>query len=351
MTARPWSPQQAHAWHRRMPWLVGANYVPRTAINQLEMWQAESFDLKTVDQELGWAASLGFNSMRVFLHHLLWEQDAAGFLRRVEQFLDVAERHGIGAMFVLFDSVWDPHPRQGPQRAPHPHRHNSGWVQSPGAEVLADPARHDALREYVTGVIRHFRDDARVHVWDVWNEPDNPVVQYRDVELPDKAAAVLPVLRNAFVWSREAQPSQPITSGLWCNWRGKKIDELSAIQRLQVEASDVISFHTYAPVEEVRRDLEALRVHGRPILCTEYMARPLGSTFDPVMGLFKKEGVAAYNWGFVSGKSQTIYPWDSWEKVYDGEPRPWFHDVLREDGSPYNEAEADYIRSVTKPRS
>src|SRR3954468_5580295 len=136
-----WSPDEANAWHRKQPWLVGCNFGPSTAINQLEMWQPDTFDLKTIDRELGWAQELGFNSVRVFLHHLLWEQDRDGFLKRMEQFLDVADKHHIGVMFVLFDSVWDPNPKLGKQREPRPHVHNSGWVQSPGKKDLQEPAR------------------------------------------------------------------------------------------------------------------------------------------------------------------------------------------------------------------
>src|SRR5215213_6658052 len=143
--AERWSEEKANQWYAGMPWLVGCNFSPSTAINQLEMWQADTFDLPTIDRELGWAEGLGFTSVRVFLHHLLWEQDREGFLKRMDRFLGIAERHQIGVMFVLFDSVWDPHPRLGPQRPPRPHLHNSGWLQSPGYEILRDPRRHDEL--------------------------------------------------------------------------------------------------------------------------------------------------------------------------------------------------------------
>src|SRR2546425_2389935 len=138
-----WSPEQAQAWGKQMPWLVGCNFGPSTAINQLEMWQADTFDLKTIDRELGWAESLGFNSVRVFLHDLLWKQNSEDFLKRMDQFLAVADKHHIGVDFVLFYSVSDPHPKLGPQREPKPGLHNSGWVQSPGAEIIGDPLRHD----------------------------------------------------------------------------------------------------------------------------------------------------------------------------------------------------------------
>jgi endo-1,4-beta-mannosidase len=186
-----WSPEQARTWHTTQPWLVGCNFTPSTAINQLEMWQAETWDAATIDRELGWAQDLGFTSVRVFLHDLVWRNDRRGLLRRMEQFLSLADKHHLGVMFVLFDSVWDPFPKAGPQREPFPHRHNSGWVQSPGQEILKDPAHQDELKDYVQGVIGHFRTDRRVQVWDIFNEPDNPVPQYRAVELRNKAQVAL----------------------------------------------------------------------------------------------------------------------------------------------------------------
>src|SRR5688572_1127039 len=138
-----WTPQQANAWHAKQPWLVGCNFSPSSAINQLEMWQADTWDPETIDRELGWAADLGFNSVRVFLHDIPWKQDREGFLKRVDKFLDLADKHDIGVMICIFDSVWDPYPKAGKQREPRPFVHNSGWVQSPGAEILGDPARHD----------------------------------------------------------------------------------------------------------------------------------------------------------------------------------------------------------------
>jgi hypothetical protein len=341
-----WTTEQAAAWQSAQPWLVGCNFAPSTAINQLEMWQADTWDPNTIDRELRWAADLGFTSVRVFLHDLVWTQDKRGLLKRMGQFLDLAESHRIGVMFVLFDGVWDPFPKPGKQREPRPHIHNSGWVQSPGADILRDEARQDALKDYVQGVIRHFRNDRRVQVWDLFNEPDNPVPQYRDVELTNKADVALLLLKKTFAWAREVRPSQPLTSGVWIgNWPDPA--KLSAMERYQLEASDVISFHSYGKLEEARKCVEHLRRYQRPLLCTEFMARPNGSEFDPILGYFQKEKIGAYNWGFVSGKTQTIYPWDSWKKAYTAEPPVWFHDIFRADGTPYDPKEVDYIKRVT----
>jgi hypothetical protein len=343
----PWSVQRAEAWQKSQPWLVGCNFIPSTAVNQLEMWQADTWDPATIDRELGRAESLGFTSVRVFLHDLAWQQDPRGFLKRMDQFLDLAAKHRIGVMFVLFDAVWDPYPQAGKQRVPRPHIHNSGWVQSPGAEILRDPARQDALKAYVQGVVGHFRRDRRVQVWDVFNEPDNPVPQYRDVELKNKAEVALQLLKKTFAWAREVHPLQPLTSGVWIgNWADPA--RLTPTERCQLENSDVISFHCYGKLDQATQCVENLRRYQRPILCTEYMARPQGSRFDPILGYFRQANVAAYNWGFVNGKSQTIFPWDSWTKDYGAEPPVWFHDIFRTDGTPYDAREVDYIRSVTK---
>jgi len=348
VAAPRWPAQQANDWYARQAFLVGSNFIPSTAINELEMWQADTFDLPTIDRELGWAESLGMNTMRVFLHNLLWQHDSAGFLRRMDQFLQVAEKHHIRILFVLLDSVWDPHPKLGRQREPKPHVHNSGWVQAPGAEILKDEPRwNQELKPYVVGVIGRFRDDPRVLMWDLMNEPDNENPPYKAQELPNKAELALRLLREECKWARSTNPSQPLTSGVWKDdW--SRDDKLSEMASFQLQNSDIITFHSYEPADEMKRRVDSLRRFGRPIVCTEYMARPRGSTFASILPLLKKEKVGAYNWGFVNGKSQTIYPWDSWDKTYTAEPTVWFHDIFRKDGTPYDPEEVKLIRQLTK---
>ncbi|MGZ4972439.1 MAG: endo-1,4-beta-xylanase [Limisphaerales bacterium] len=342
-----WTETKANSWYAKQPWHVGCNFAPSTAINQLEMWQAETWDPKTIDRELGFARSLGFTSVRVFLHDLAWKQDPKGFINRMDQFLGMADKHHIGVMYVIFDSVWDPFPQAGKQRDPRPHTHNSGWVQSPGAKILASEQLQDELKAYVQDVVGHFRNDRRVQVWDIFNEPDNPVPQYHKVELPNKKEAALQLLKKTFTWAREMNPSQPLTSGVWIgNWGNP--DKLTPMEHEQLEESDIITFHNYSKLPEIKKCIDHLRRYNRPIVCSEYMARPMGSTFNPVLGYLKEQHVGAYNWGFVSGKTQTIFPWDSWEKQYGDEPPTWFHDIFRADGTPYNQEEVRYIREVTR---
>lgn len=341
-----WTEDTAKTWYARQPWLVGSNYIPANAINQLEMWQADSFDPARIDLELGWAESLGLNTMRVFLHDLVWRQDAAGFQKRIDIFLSIASKHHIKPLFVLFDSCWDPNPRLGRQHAPVPGVHNSGWVQSPGAAALKDPAQRPRLEAYVKGVVGAFATDDRILGWDLWNEPDNPNGAYAKEELASKAEIVTDLLPHVFQWAREAGATQPLTSGVWKgDWSAA--EKLGPVERIQIENSDVISFHNYDSPSELEKRVTWLEQYHRPILCTEYMARGNGSFFEGSLPVAKKYHIAAINWGFVAGKTQTYFPWDSWQHPYtDHEPTLWFHEILRTDGQPYQPEEAAFIRRM-----
>ena len=344
-----WTDAEAEAWYASQPWPVGANFVPSTAVNQLEMWQADTYDEATIDRELGWAADLGFNTMRVFLHDLLWKEDAEAFLGRIDAFLAVADRHGIAVMLVFFDGVWNPDPVAGAQPDPIPHVHNSQWVQSPGAEILGDFERHDELEPYVKGVVGRFRSDPRVLAWDLFNEPDNPnILSYLDVELPaaTKDPAAEELLRKAFGWARSVDPMQPITAGVWQGqWADPEM--LSPINEMMLNESDVVSFHSYGPADLVRTLVADLQQYGRPVLCTEYMARSVGSTFQTILPIFDEENIGAYNWGLVSGRTQTIYTWLSWLTMDPADADPWFHDIFHPDGAPYDAEEIALIRELT----
>jgi len=343
-----WTEKEAADWYAKQPWLVGSNYIPANAINELEMWQADSFDPKRIDLELGWAEAIGLNTMRVFLHDLPWQQDAAGFKKRIDTFLQIAAKHHIKPLFVLFDSCWDPEPRLGKQHAPRPGVHNSGWVQSPGAKALQDPGQYPRLEAYVKGVVGAFAKDDRVLGWDIWNEPDNGNgSSYKDLEPKNKNELVIALLPRAFEWARAAHPTQPLTSGVWKDdWAIP--EKLGPGAKIQIEMSDVISFHSYDKAEVFEKRVLSLQQYHRPLLCTEYMARGNGSTFQGTLPIAKKYNVAAINWGLVAGKTQTYLPWDSWQHPYtDREPTIWFHEIFRTDGTPYNPEETAFIKEIT----
>ncbi|MGG7662836.1 cellulase family glycosylhydrolase [Dyadobacter sp. BHUBP1] len=345
-----WTKEQAKEWYAKQGWLVGADFLPSTAINQLEMFQAESFDTATIDKELGWAQNIGMNTMRVYLHDLLYQQDSAGFIKRLDTFLNITKKHNIKPVLVLFDSCWDPFPKLGKQRDPKPGVHNSGWVQNPGFNALKDSTQYPRLERYVKGTVGAFANDDRVLMWDIWNEPDNTNnSSYGKVELLNKVDYVLPLMVKSFEWARSVNPSQPLSSGVWAgDWSSP--EKLKPIEKAQIEQSDVITFHNYENAQEFEKRIKWLQQYDRPMICTEYMSRGNGSFFETSLPVAKKYNVGAINWGLVDGKSQTIYPWDSWKKTYTKEPDLWFHDIFRKDGTPYKQAEVDLIKKLTSEK-
>ena len=341
-----WSSDRANRWYQAQGWPVGANYITSNAINQLEMFQPGTYDPQRINTELGWARLQGVNTVRVFLHDQLWAQDSRGFQLRLAQFVSIAARHGIKPMFVLFDSCWDPFPKLGKQHAPRPGVHNSGWVQSPGAERIDDPSYTRTLRDYVMAVLTQFRTDDRVLAWDLWNEPDNPSRQYRNVERSDKQQRVANLLPQVFSWARAVDPQQPLTSGVWDGeW---DTAHRNAISGIQLDNSDVITFHSYGDPATFENKIGELSPLGRPMICTEYMARTLGSTVEGILPVAKRHNVGAVNWGLVAGKTQTYFPWDSWDHPYTAIPEVWFHDLLRPDGRPFRDTEIQTIQSLSK---
>lgn len=340
-----WSPDRANRWYQAQGFLVGANYIPANAVNQFEMFQPDTFDPRRIDTELGWARYYGHNTARVFLHDQLWTQDQRGFQTRLAQFVDIAARHRIKPLLVFFDSCWDPHPKGGRQRAPRPGVHNSGWAQSPGADRLGDPRYVQVMHDYVTSVLTQFRSDDRILGWDLWNEPDNPAHQYQSTERSDKEQLVTNLLPQVFRWARAVDPSQPLTSGVWHGDWGEPKGR-TPISDIQLANADVVTFHSYAEPAGFESRIGELTPLGRPIICTEYMARPRGSTVESILPVAKRHNVGAINWGLVAGKTQTYFPWDSWDHPYSAVPKVWFHDLLRPDGRPFQDSEGQTVRKL-----
>ncbi|MDC1516658.1 cellulase family glycosylhydrolase [Cyclobacteriaceae bacterium] len=351
LRAQQWPVAKAWIWYDAQPWRVGTNFNPSTAINQLEFWQAETFDENTIERELRWSADLGMNVHRVYLHNLLWEQDAQGFIDRLNVYLSIADRYELKTIFVLLDDVWHPVPKLGKQPVPIPHLHNSGWVQAPGAAILGDLNRHDELETYIKGILSAFADDERVIMWDLYNEPDN-VAKGKGrgaLEVKNKKVYSLALLKKVFGWAREVNPSQPLTSGLWKGNSDQwgNFEKLSAIDQFMIENSDVISFHAYdGSLEKVAQKISELKKYNRPLFCTEYLARGVGNHFETLLPLFKKEKIGAVNWGLVDGKTNTKYPWRSWIVKFTEEPNVWHHDIFRADGTPYSKEETHFIKNM-----
>lgn len=341
-----WSLEQANEWYARQPWLVGCNFIPSNAINQLEMWQAETFDAAMIDSELGLAASIGFNTVRTFLHDLLWDADAVGLKKRLDCFLDIASHHGIRPILVIFDDCWNSNPQLGSQPAPKPGIHNSGWVQSPGLDVVnRGPEAWERLERYVKDIITSFKDDERILFWDLYNEPGNS----------GNGEKSLPLVQSVFEWARAVNPSQPLSAGVWFD--NQKLNEF------QLAASDIITFHNYRPADHLQREIAQLKSQGRPVICTEWMARTCDSLVSTHLPVFASEHVGCVNWGLVSGKTNTIFQWLSLDDPMNPtllskaeaketeSPLVWFHDLFCADGTPYDRTEIELFKQYTSSHS
>jgi len=335
-----WSIEKANDWYSRQPWLVGCNFIPSNAINQLEMWQAETFDPLTIDRELGWAEGIGFNTIRTYLHDLAWVIDIDGFKQRIDQFLRIAARHRIRPIFVLFDDCWNTHPRAGKQPIPKPGVHNSGWVQSPGLEMVnRGPSAWGELEKYVLDIISTFANDARILLWDLYNEPGNRL----------NGSKSLPLVEAVFNWARLVRPSQPLSVGVW--FKNKELNDF------QLGASDIITFHNYNTAANLEHQIAELKKLGRPLICTEWMARTRSSLVQTNLPVFARERVGCLNWGLVAGKTNTIYPWLTilndiipmkWFRKSVSEPKVWFHDLFHADGTPYDPLEIALFQEYTQ---
>jgi hypothetical protein len=355
MTEQRWSVDRANAWYKKQPWLVGCNFIPSTAINQLEMWQTDTFDPETIDRELGWAAGIGFNTMRVYLHDLLWRDDAETFKKTIDRYLTISESHNIKTMFVLFDDCWHDNPQLGKQPDPVPGVHNSGWLRGPGRKILNDRQSWGALKAYVQDIVTTFGNDERVLLWDMYNEVGNTYLPVLTLPLPLKVPMLFyrylrhrmgwypseELLKKTFEWAREVNPSQPLSSSIYM--------PIPRLNSYLAETSDVITFHNYDDPDKLTAQINDLKAHGRPLICTEYLARTQNNYFENTLPIFKKEGIGCYNWGLVSGKTQTIFRWGS--TTSDEEPPLWFHDVFNPDGTPYCDEEVNIIRTLTERQS
>lgn len=366
--AGQWSIEKVSEWYAANPWLVGCNYYPATAINQIEMWQSSTWDPKTIETELNWAQEIGMNTMRVFLHRLVWEDDEKGLYARMDQFLDICTSRGIRPWFVFFDDCHFPEANLGPQPLPVRGYHNSGWLNCPQRELAVRYSKGEATRKetkslkgYVQGTMRKFEDDDRILMWELYNEPGRGKALYEggggleggEEAFGDGSARLV---YDSWVWAREVNPSQPITS----TTAGSVGEKNIMINRIN---SDLHSVHSYSSPAGLWSRIEEYQSTGRPVIITEWLARGNGSTVEACLPLMKELNAGAVNWGFVSGKSGTIWPWSSRNGVNVHEersagnvikpgdtfpePEVWHHDIYRSDGTPYDSAEIRIFRELT----
>ncbi|WP_185962034.1 cellulase family glycosylhydrolase [Palleronia caenipelagi] len=351
-----WSIERAQAWWAELGWVCGFNYLPSSAVNFLEMWHPETFDRDTISRELVWAGEAGFNAVRINLHYLVWKHDADGLMERLRWFVRAAADRGLGVVICPFDDCGFGgfEPVYGAQPDPVPDVHNSRAVASPGRAALLDGSEWASFGAYVREVVGSFRDDPRVLFWDLYNEPGNRMMFSADgygTYEPDFTPASLRLMRDSFRWARDEDPMQPLTVGAWVTPEpGSDADPYQTeADRIALELSDIITFHAYWDAPHVARFIDHLAQHDRPMLCTEWMARPIGSVIDDQLDLFRERGVGCFQWGLVQGRTQTNLPWPAeLVRLHGGhaDRSVWFHDLFDAEGTPYRPEEVAKIRQV-----
>lgn len=338
--AERWSEGKANDWYAAQPWPVGCVYMPSYGGTPVEIWGEEYFNADVVDSELALAEDLGFNAIRIFLCDIVWQEDPDGFMDRLEETVRIADKHGLRILMTFFTNGGTiKNPFTGPQPQPVPGVHNSVWMSSPGKDVVNDPGKWPVMERYVKQVIRKYRKDPRILAWCLYNEPENT-----------NGFETLPFLKEVYRWAREVNPVQPLTSPMWATPDSRSYNK--EISEFICSASDIISFHSYNDLSKCSLFVDYCLQFGRPVICSEWMARSRGSDYYSILPLFKEKKIGSFSYGLVNGKQQCHYPWNP---VEDGKPVPfteepsvWFHDLFYPDHTPYSEEETAFIKEMTR---
>jgi len=334
-----WSVEEINEWYIKQDWWVGFNYVPSNKVNQIDMWQAESWDPVIIDKELAMGEGLGFNVVRIFLHDLVYIQDPEGFKERFSDFLRIADSHGMRVIPNFFTNGGKEERRQlGKQPEEIPGTHNIHWARTPGQVIAHDPLKYGPLKTYIQDFISTFAEDERILCWYLYNEPwNNSIYQKKDV--PNKVNPYN-LLVSVFEWARECGPTQPLTSCMYV--------DCCPTDAFLGENADIITFHCYKSPEILNDWIYKLEFFNRPVMCGEYMGRPV-SVFKEIMPILKENKIIAVSFGLTAGKPGFYNQWNS--PPSDTMPEIWFHDILTAEGVPYDAEEVEFIKSMTKDKS
>lgn len=325
-----WPAQKARDWNARQPWYCGFNYIPAYAINYTAMWDKTTFNEKAIDAELALAEASGMNVLRAVLQYAVYADDPIYFLKVLDTFMGICARHKIKFVPALFDDCVFGitfEPKVGKQLEPLKGWYAWDWSPSPGHSMVIDSLAHPKLEHYVSGVMKHFKNDKRILFWDLYNEPTNGGL----------GSATLPLLAKVIAWARKVNPIQPVSIDFW--------NDNKQLNDIVLAGSDIISFHNYGNKETLQRQVNDLKKYDRPIFCTEWMNRPAHSVISDNLPIFYNEKIGCMLWGLVNGKTQTDLPWG--HRPGDPLPTLWQHDLYKTDFKPYNQNEIDSIKMYT----
>lgn len=351
-----WSKERAWEWYRARPWIRGCNFMSSDCANRIDQWQEYGFEerFETTKRELALAAQTGFNSIRIIPEFIVWEREHDGFMERFERYIEAAHENGITCTVVLGNDCMPP--KEEALKRMHLGEQKVDWGYHGGRKVsqhgvfggagyslLDEPEYAKKYYAFVQEIVEKYKDDERILIWDVFNEPGNS----------QRASMSLGHLKKFFEIIRSIDPIQPLTVGIWTSTRD--ISKLPEIERFGLENSDIISYHNYATYMENIEIIAQLKKLGRPLVNTEWLARCVGNRVEEMFPLFYIEQIGCYNWGLVAGKYQTFEPWTGMWENYDKDPghcgwdfEKWFHDLYRPSLRPYNPKEIALMKKVCK---
>jgi hypothetical protein len=325
---RRWPEQKIKDWYSKQPWYCGFNYIPGYAINYTAMWDKTTFDAAAIDKELALAEKTGLNCLRAVLQYAVYEDDPEYFLNTLDKFMAICDKHKIKFMPALFDDCvfgLEHDPKVGKQPEPVKGWYAWAWSPSPGHSMVVDSTTHPRLEKYVKAVLGRFKNDNRVFVWDLYNEPTNGGL----------GTTTLPLLKKVIAWAHEVNPSQPVSVGVWND--NKQLNDIA------IAGSDIITFHNYGNKDVLLKNINELKVHNRPMINTEWMNRPAGSAIVNNLAVFYDTKVGCMLWGLVNGKTQTDLPWG--HRPGDPVSKIWQHDLFRPDFTAYDQKEIDLLKT------
>lgn len=348
-----WTKEKAWAWYNARPWLRGCNYMSADCANRVDQWQEYGFEerFETTRKELALMQQTGFNTVRLILEYIVWEQEHDGFMERFERYIELCHSFGISCMITLANDCMQP--KSELWRPPYLGEQSYAWgyhggriksqhgvLTEPSPHVyLDDPKTREGYFEMVKEIVTKYKDDERICMWDVYNEPGNARRQH----------VTMPNLERIFAICRRIDPSQPLTCAVW-SMSPDPAKPLNAVEQYALDHSDIVSYHCYKNFNDHVQILSRLKKLGRPIVNTEWLARIYHNDVFDVFPLFFLEKIGCYNWGFVAGKYQTYEPWESTWVKYENQTETdvdftkWFHDLYRPNHRPYDPKEIAVIR-------
>lgn len=354
-----WSEEKAWAWYKQQGWLCGFNYLPRYAVNWTEMWQRDTFSPDCIAQELQWAEAIGYNTLRTNLPFIVWLYDRDGLMERIERFLAISQQSSMRVMLTLMDdcAFSGEHPFIGQQKQPISSLHNSQAAASPGRNIVMQPYLWVQVKDYICDIIGYFAHDERIAIWDLYNEPTNRMIFTLEGEKafdPALEGYSHQLMEKAFTWARSINPMQPLTVGAW--HVPNILNRSAAIYQHPTDQSalalsDIITFHSYVPLDLLHQVISYLEKYSRPMLCTEWLARHAGSEIHEQLPVFKEKSIGCYQWGLVKGRTQTHLPWPEIKRIDPDYENRWFHDLLDEKGGAYDQTETELIKKLTRNHS